>query len=100
MATRLGNATTGALGRLQSAAFIPVKTDKDVRMLKANEVYLSPTNGDENPFKSAFTFVDFGERANLFLRSCGVRSEPSVKGTVPRFPMLVTDVRYRRPSDT
>ena len=86
MATRLGNATTGALGRLQSAAFIPVKTSKDVRMLKANEVYFSPTNGDF-PFKSAFTFVDFGERANLFLRSCGVRSEPSVKGTVPRCPM-------------
>jgi len=54
--------------------------DNDVKLLKVNEVYFAPTNGEDSPFKAAFTFIDFGERANLFLRTCGVRSEPSVKG--------------------
>ena len=80
MATRLGNSVTGSLDRLYNAAFIPVKTEKDIRMHTANEVYFAPKHGEENPFKSAFTFIDFGERANLFLRTCGVKSEPSVKG--------------------
>jgi hypothetical protein len=80
MATRLGNSMTGSLDRLYGAAFIPVRTDKDTKMYTASEVYFAPKSGDENPFKSAFTFIDFGERANLFLRTCGVKSEPSVKG--------------------
>lgn len=80
LATRLGFAPTGSLDRLASTAFIPVKREKDLRLLPPSSVYFSPKHGDHSPFKSAFTFIDFGEKANMFLRQCGVRSEPSVKG--------------------
>lgn len=71
---------SSSMERLHSAPFIPVKTEKDVRLYKPFEVYFSPKDGNDSPFKSAFTFVDFGDQANIFLRQCGVRSEPSVKG--------------------
>lgn len=71
---------SSSMERLHSAPFIPVKTEKDVRLYKPFEVYFSPKDGNDSPFKSAFTFIDFGDQANIFLRQCGVRSEPSVKG--------------------
>jgi hypothetical protein len=81
MATRVGHAAPSSFNRLQSANFIPVKTDKDVRLVSPGEVYFSPKDGGDSPYRAAFTFVDFGDKANVFLRYCGVRSEPSVKGT-------------------
>ena len=80
MSTRLGSAITGSLEPMSTAAFIPIKTETDIRLAKAKEVYFTPRNGEDSPFKSAFTFIDFGERANVFLRMCGVQAEPSVKG--------------------
>lgn len=80
MATRAGHSGSGQLERLSRAAFVPVKTEKDVKLFKPTEVYFSNKSGEDSLFKSAFTFVDFGEKANAFLRYCGVRSEPSVKG--------------------
>lgn len=80
LAGRMGHSGPSALERLQNTPFIPVKTEKDVKVYRPNEVYFAGRGGDNPLYKSAFTFVDFGERANVFLRYTGVRSEPSVKG--------------------
>ena len=50
-------------------------------MRKPIDVYFIPRDGNDTLYRSAFTFVDFGEKAQIFLRFCGVKSEPSVKGT-------------------
>lgn len=80
MSTRMGLSAASAMDRLQAAPFIPVKIEKDVRLYRPSEVYFSATDGNADLYRTAFTFVDFGDRANSFLRYCGVRSEPSVKG--------------------
>ncbi|KAL7421639.1 hypothetical protein Q5752_003408 [Cryptotrichosporon argae] len=79
LATRLASAPSSSLSPLVAKAFIPVESDGAVRRYLPAEVYFSSKNESHELFRSAFTFVDFGHRANLFLRSCGVRSEPSVK---------------------
>lgn len=87
LAGRMGHTAPGALERLHNAPFIPVKTEKDLKVYRPNEVYFAGRGGENPLYRNAFTFVDFGERANAFLRYCGVRSEPSVKGksgVVPR----------------
>ena len=80
MSTRLGHSSPAAIERLQSVSFIPVKSAAGITLARPMEVYFIPNDGSESPYKSAFTFVDFGEKANLFLRYCGVKAEPSVKG--------------------
>lgn len=65
---------------LQTAAFIPVRTDKEVRLHRPVDVYFANKDETDSLFRSVFTFIDFGDKANVFLRFCGVKSEPSVKG--------------------
>lgn len=74
-------------------AFIPVKSEKDLQLHKPSEVYFAKRENTNELYGSAFTFVDFGERANTFLQYCGVKSEPSVKGKFIR--MSRADDRYR-----
>ena len=80
MSTQMGHSATAALERLQNASFIPVETEKDTRLSRPSEVYFASRDGSAELYRAAFTFIDFGDRANTFLRYCGVRSEPSVKG--------------------
>lgn len=96
MATQVGQAVTGSMERLCGAAFIPVKSEKMTRLVKPSEVYFAPKRGEASPFRSAFTFVDFGDRANVFLRICGVRSEPSVKGQSRHFHKCGTLIHRHR----
>lgn len=48
-------------------------------MFKPSQVYFVSGDNEDDLYSSAFTFIDFGLRANMFLRYCGVKSEPSVK---------------------
>ena len=80
MSTQMGLTAGSTVEGLSNAPFIPVKFDKETRMFRPMEVYFSSRDSHDNLYRSAFTFVDFGDRANSFLRYCGVRSEPSVKG--------------------
>lgn len=80
MGTQIGHAPGSSYSKLATAAFIPVKTERDVQMFKPSEVYFAKTESTDELYGSAFTFVDFGAQANTFLRLCGVRSEPSVRG--------------------
>lgn len=87
MGTQIGHAPGSSYSRLATAAFIPVKTAKDVQLYKPTEVYFAKTESTDELYSSAFKFVDFGSQANTFLRLCGVRSEPSVRG---RCQLVVT----------
>ncbi|ORY21093.1 hypothetical protein BCR39DRAFT_570024, partial [Naematelia encephala] len=80
MSTRMGHSSI-SLDRLTNAAFIPVIAPgaEKPRLHKPSELYFSSKSDSNNLYRSAFTFVDFGEGANVFLKYCGVRSEPSVK---------------------
>ena len=80
MSTRIGISAASAMDRLQASPFIPVKMEKDIRLFRPTEVYFLSKDANVDLYSTAFTFVDFGDRANIFLRACGVRAEPSVKG--------------------
>ncbi|WVQ99431.1 hypothetical protein IAU59_006566 [Kwoniella sp. CBS 9459] len=79
MSTQLGHSTTSSIDPLRNAAFIPVKTANDVNLFRPNQVYFTSKESGDDLYKTAFTFIDMSDRANIFLRYCGVRSEPSVK---------------------
>ena len=96
MSTRLGFSVAASMDRLQTAPFVPVKTEKDVRLFRPSEVYFAAKDGNNNLYGAAFTFVDFGERANVFLRYCGVRSEPSVKGSWWSQSIPANNIRHRQ----
>ena len=87
MATRLGTSvSSSSMSSLANVAFIPIKTEKDIHLARPTDVYFTPKEGSDNLFSSAFTFIDFGHKANLFLQNCGVRLEPSVKSE-PLIPL-------------
>lgn len=85
LATRMGTGSISALTPLGSRAFIPIQEKKSekraggVRLARPDEVFLASGQPD-SLYASAFTFVDFGQNANMFLRNCGVKTEPSTKG--------------------
>lgn len=56
-----------------------MKDGEKTRLARLDEVYLASKAEVGSLYANAFTFVDFGPRANLFLTQCGVRSEPSHK---------------------
>ncbi|TXT08933.1 hypothetical protein VHUM_02407 [Vanrija humicola] len=80
LASRVGTAQVAALLPLSVQPFIPVQEEKNIRLARPDEVYFASKSGVEPLYASAFTFIDFGERANLFLRQCNVKAEPSHKG--------------------
>lgn len=86
LATRMGSGSISALLPLSNRPFIPVQEKKiekgpgAVRLARPDEVFLVSGGQPDSLYASAFTFVDFGQNANMFLRNCGVKSEPSTKG--------------------
>jgi hypothetical protein len=95
LTSRVGAAGASSLDRLRTSAFIPVKTEKDVLLYKPSEVYFAKRENTNDLYGSAFTFVDFGEKANTFLQYCGVKSEPSVRGESYAIHENLADGRYR-----
>ena len=68
------------LQELPETPFVPVKSTGDtgiIKRLRPNQCFLGATNSEL--YSKLFTFVNFGARANVFLRACGARQEPSVK---------------------
>lgn len=72
-----------------------MKDGEKTRLFRLDEVYLASKADVGSLYANAFTFVDFGPRANLFLTQCGVRSEPSHKGKLPA--TRLTNFRHRPP---
>jgi Protein of unknown function (DUF3684) len=68
------------LRELPDTPFVPVKSTGDegiTKTLQPNQCFLETANSEL--YSKLFAFVDFGARANVFLRACGARQEPSVE---------------------
>jgi len=68
------------LQELPDMPFVPVKSTGDegiTKRLQPNQCFLETANSEL--YSKLFAFVDFGARANVFLRACGARQEPSVE---------------------
>ncbi|CAG8589024.1 5426_t:CDS:10 [Diversispora eburnea] len=63
--------------KLSNLAFIPILAKTQPFQI----VHVSPQNcffkNSEESFQDFFSYIDFGEKANKFLLSCGVKNEPS-----------------------
>ena len=69
-----------ALQELSHTPFVPVKSTGDdgiIKRLQPNQCFLGPVMSVF--YSKLFAFVNFGARANVFLRACGAREEPSVE---------------------
>lgn len=67
---------------LKSARFIPYKKKEEVLLARPMESYFGDkaTNSAlKDVLNEIFIFIDFGERATVFLRNCGVSKEPSIE---------------------
>jgi len=76
----VGSAQVSTLQPLLATHWIPVRdNEKTTRLARPDEVYFQRGNESQSLYANAFTFIDFGDRANFFLRQCGVKAEPSHK---------------------
>ncbi|KAG8800465.1 hypothetical protein FRC16_002827, partial [Serendipita sp. 398] len=69
----LGDFDPGSLLQLKVSKIIPTASSK---LVKPCECYFK-SEVQANLRSKLFTFVDFGARANTFLRTCGVRNAPT-----------------------
>ncbi|EJU01784.1 hypothetical protein DACRYDRAFT_107520 [Dacryopinax primogenitus] len=94
MSNRLAELGSGDLARLSDSAVVPYieqkGSDMKLTMLKPTDCYFASSSQASGQFSELFHFVDFGTRANAFLRQCGVKSEPTVQ-EIAKF--LVTNPR-------
>ncbi|CAG8609038.1 5403_t:CDS:10, partial [Paraglomus occultum] len=77
LATQLGVFENADWEELSGANFIPI-TDDENHVVHTNPNSCLLESHDER-YKGFFTYVDFGEKANLFLKSCGVHLSPSAE---------------------
>lgn len=78
---KVSNFTNAALLSLNHTLIVPVldATSRTMTLRAPKDIYLSDASaeGSGKGYKSLFTYVDFGSGANIFLRSLGVKDEPS-----------------------
>jgi len=75
------------LEQLSHTPFVPVSQ----RHVAPRECYFVGTSHAPPEYQAVFSYIDFGTAANAFLRSCGVRNEPSVPDIVR---MVLADPRH------
>ncbi|KAI8973522.1 hypothetical protein BDF20DRAFT_837459 [Mycotypha africana] len=96
MATRMSDISTEHWRQLQQFPFIPILQQKQqednsiptliTTRVTPSQCYFETENSTSTFIKELFTYVNFGQLANSFLCSCGVRDEPT---TVELATMLV-----------
>lgn len=87
MASRMGEFSNSHWQQLRQFAFIPVKQNGDIQLMEPARCYFE-SDDSSNFHKELFLYVSFGALANSFLRSCGVKDEPT---TVELAAMIVKD---------
>lgn len=87
MASRMGDLSSSHLEQLKTLSFIPVKENNIMTLKSPTSCYFESENS-ANFHKELFLYVNFGSLANSFLRSCGVKDEPT---TVELAAMIVKD---------
>ncbi|QSL66000.1 hypothetical protein MERGE_003137 [Pneumocystis wakefieldiae] len=91
LASRLGELKKSVLEKLNKVKFIPIQKPHE------NEIkYLSPDlcfiqEDDSVFYNQIFDFVDFGHKANVFLKACGTLSQPSFPQLAE---LLLKDAKY------
>ncbi|KAF0389336.1 putative hatpase domain protein [Gigaspora margarita] len=77
LASRLGDFNQTDWSMLRDLNFIPIRDEAQTNLIK----YVTPRNcffkGSDETYAEFFSYVDFGEKANKFLLSCGLKTEPS-----------------------
>ncbi|CAG8538686.1 7915_t:CDS:10, partial [Acaulospora colombiana] len=77
LSSQLANFNSYDWDSLGNLKFIPIRNKNQPNKIS----YVSPRNcffkSSEESFSEYFSYVDFGEKANRFLLSCGVKTEPS-----------------------
>lgn len=89
LANRMGEFRYNHWQLLRHTKFIPVashREDEGIVLIEPTQCYFE-SNGSSF-HKELFTYVNFGEKANMFLRSCGVKDEPT---TTELATMIVKD---------
>ncbi|KAI8149845.1 hypothetical protein BJV82DRAFT_2121 [Fennellomyces sp. T-0311] len=82
MASRMSDIGYQQWPKLRDAKFIPITN----QLVQPSQCYFE--SGEASFHKELFLYVDFGQVANSFLRSCGVKDEPT---TMELASMLVKD---------
>lgn len=86
MSTRVADFSQSDLTKLKNSSFIPVKQGSHA---PPSTCFFQPQDAVKNgPFKSLFTYIDFGVASKPFLLACGVKNEPTVQEITE---MLVAD---------
>ncbi|KAH9824771.1 hypothetical protein DFH28DRAFT_941666 [Melampsora americana] len=86
LSTRVADFSQSELSRLKNASIIPVTKGSHA---SPSTCFFQPQNSVKSgPFKSLFTYIDFGLASKPFLRACGVKNEPTVQEITE---MLIAD---------
>ncbi|GAN09771.1 HATPase_c domain protein [Mucor ambiguus] len=89
MATRMGEFSRGQWDLLRQLAFIPVQGKQgSAQLYQPSQVYFETDTSAMTFHKELFVYVSFGAKANPFLRTCGVKNEPT---TAELAALLVKD---------
>ncbi|MBW0477365.1 hypothetical protein O181_017080, partial [Austropuccinia psidii MF-1] len=88
LSTRVADFSQTELQTLRQTAFIPI-IQKDTTHVSPAGCFFQPQDSlDSGPFRSLFTYIDFGLAARPFLLACGVKNEPTVQEITE---MLIAD---------
>lgn len=87
MASRMGEFSYAQWQTLRQLPFIPVDKNESIQLFLPAQVYFE-SDDSTNFHKELFIYVSFGSLSNSFLRSCGVKDEPT---TVELAAMIVKD---------
>ncbi|POV96419.1 hypothetical protein PSHT_15145 [Puccinia striiformis] len=89
LSTRVADFSQSQLQTLKQSKFVPISGKKEVPHVAPGGCFFQSTDSaNQGPFKSLFTYIDFGPSARPFLLACGVKNEPTVQEIAQ---MLIAD---------
>ncbi|KAA1076386.1 hypothetical protein PGT21_005519 [Puccinia graminis f. sp. tritici] len=88
LSTRVADFSQSQLQTLKQAKFVPISGKESTHVGPGGCFFQSADSTNQGPFKSLFTYIDFGPSARPFLLACGVKNEPTVQEIAQ---MLIAD---------
>ncbi|OAV92499.1 hypothetical protein PTTG_01164 [Puccinia triticina 1-1 BBBD Race 1] len=88
LSTRVADFSQSQLQTLKQAQFVPISGKEVTHVAPGGCFFQSTDSANQGPFKSLFTYIDFGPSARPFLLACGVKNEPTVQEIAQ---MLIAD---------
>ncbi|PLW32719.1 hypothetical protein PCANC_19560 [Puccinia coronata f. sp. avenae] len=88
LSTRVADFTQSQLQTLKQAQIVPISGKQVTHVAPGGCFFQSTDSANQGPFKSLFTYIDFGPSARPFLLACGVKNEPTVQEIAQ---MLIAD---------